>query len=415
MLVGGNAALFQSPQDSRRAGIGMVHQHFTLVPKMSVRDNLLLSELDGLGGTLDEEALLQAPKQVAEKLGWEIPWKEAAGTLSVGIQQRIEVLKVLSLDPSIVIFDEPTASLSPGEVESLFEKIRELAGTGKTVILIAHKLSEVFSVADRISVLRRGEWIGTQNRDKITPDEVALMMLGEAPTRISEQELTSGPALIMCERIVVDHGGLRKVDEVSINIHEGEIVGIGGVDGNGQVEFAEFLAGVRKSSSGVVTTELDPRLVGYVPQSRSTEGLALTMSIEENCLVGCERDEPPYAKGILRTQPWKTGVSELLKDFDVRLGGASDRAETLSGGNQQKVILGRVLRRNPKLLIVHNPTRGLDFHAVGAIHRKLREAAARGCAVVLFSTDKDELDEVATRQLFMGRGRLFQTEAEALQ
>lgn len=393
----------------------MVHQHFTLVPKMSVRDNLLLSELDGLGGTLDDEALLEAPKQVAEKLGWEIPWKEAAGTLPVGIQQRIEVLKVLSLDPSIVIFDEPTASLSPGEVESLFEKIRELAGTGKTVILIAHKLSEVFSVADRISVLRRGEWIGTQSRDKITPDEVALMMLGEAPTRIAEQELTSGPALITCERITVDHGGLRKVDEVSINIHEGEIVGIGGVDGNGQVEFAEFLAGVRKSSSGVVTTDLDPRQVGYVPQSRSTEGLALTMSIEENCLVGCERDEPPYAKGVLRTQPWKTGVSELLKDFDVRLGGASDRAETLSGGNQQKVILGRVLRRNPKLLIVHNPTRGLDFHAVGAIHRKLREAAARGCAVVLFSTDKDELDEVATRQLFMGRGRLFQTEAEALQ
>lgn len=393
----------------------MVHQHFTLVPKMSVRENLLLSELNGLGGVLDEAELLEPPRVAAEKLGWEIPWDEPAGSLPVGIQQRIEVLKVLALEPSIVIFDEPTASLSPGEVEALFEKIRELASLGKTVILIAHKLSEVFSVADTISVLRRGEWIGTKQASETTPAEVASMMLGRTPEVRDEESAQAGSTVFSCDGVSLkDVPGVQKLDQVSLEIREGEIVGVGGVDGNGQVELAEFLAGVRPSTQGEVTQCPDLAVVGYVPQSRSYEGLALTMSIAENSLVGAGRSEPPFSKGFLNSSAWREKVTTLLRDYDVRFGRPTDLASTLSGGNQQKVILVRVLSREPKMLIVHNPTRGLDFNAVESIHAKLREAAARGCAVVLISSDRDELNDVATRQLFMGRGRLYQTEEEAL-
>ncbi len=370
---------------SRRAsGIQMVHQHFRLVPAFTVAENLRLGLLASNGAIEDAE-------RTATALGWELRLSTRCEDLGVGERQRIEILKALSSSPRVVIFDEPTAVLTELEVEGLLATLRALAKRGLTVIIIAHKLAEVFSVADQITVLRNGMFRGTFRATESSPKQIAEEMVGEsivveAPPAISHN------GTYECRSLMVD--GECPIVDLNLSIGFGEVVGIGGVDGNGQVELAEALAGVRKFRGSV--TKVDS--VGYVPQDRQSDGLALSMSVEENLEIAATQ----------------LTADSAIRNYEIKAPSARTPLKSLSGGNQQKVVLARELSREPQLLVVVNPTRGLDVKASKFVLSQIGEAAARGAAVVLISTDRDEIAAVSHRTLFLSRGKLLQTSAEAL-
>ncbi|MEI7577819.1 MAG: ATP-binding cassette domain-containing protein [Armatimonadota bacterium] len=370
---------------SRRAnGIQMVHQHFRLVPAFSVAENLRLGLLASKGDVEDAE-------RTAEELGWELQLPARCENLGVGERQRIEILKALSSSPRVVIFDEPTAVLTENEVEGLLNTLRALAERGLTVILIAHKLVEVFSVADQITVLRNGLFRGTFKASESSPKQIAVEMVG-ASLATSNPSRADHKGIFECHSLMVD--GQCPIVDLNLAVGFGEVLGIGGVDGNGQVELAEALAGVRSFRGSM--TEVDS--VGYVPQDRQNDGLALSMSIEENLEIAA----------TLLT------ADSAIRDYEIKALSGKSTVNALSGGNQQKVVLARELSRNPQLLVVVNPTRGLDVKASTFVLNQIGEAAVRGAAVVLISTDRDEIAAISHRTLYLSKGRLLQTSAEAL-
>jgi general nucleoside transport system ATP-binding protein len=397
------------PFECKKLGIGMVHQHFTLVGELTVAENLALSRVDSVYEALNLTALTRSAMDLAEKLGWQVDPGAKVKDLPVGVQQRIEILKALAGDAEVLIFDEPTAVLSPDEIEDLLRVLQELAGLSKTVILIAHKLREVLAVAQRISVLRRTGLMATVPRAEADERKLAEWMVGELPPELNRPTGASEPGLEVQGLWVRGDRGNRAVQDVSLTLSSGEVLGIGGVDGNGQVELAEALAQIRPVESGTMLWKggpVDKVAIGYVPQDRHTEGLALRMSVKDNLLIGALERQDLAGSRILDSARIGTWAHEIVDRFSIKVDHIDDPVSSLSGGNQQKVVVGRVLDAAPSLLVVVNPTRGLDVRATEFVHRQLLAAKEAGTAVALFSTDLDELAALADRTVFMSGGRL---------
>lgn len=415
VLLDGRSLPLGRPFDCRRLGIGMVHQHFTLVQELTVEENLALSQIESVYGRLNKAQLTKRPLETAERLGWRMDPTARIEDLPVGVQQRVEILKALAIDANVLIFDEPTAVLSPQEAEDLLQVLRDLREQGKTVILIAHKLKEVLSVADHITVLRRGSVVASLPAAEADEVRLAGWMVGELPANLVKKAMAKASALSVRDLQVKGDRGNIAVNAVTFEIGSGEVLGIGGVDGNGQVELAEALAGVRSIVAGKLEWKGEslPKslVVGYVPQDRQHEGLALRMSVQENLMIqsSSAAGQGPFLSAR-RTSEWAQGI---VHRFSIKAASLADPVGGLSGGNQQKVVVGRVLDAKPELLIAVNPTRGLDVRATDFVHRQIAAAKEAGAAVALFSTDLDELAAVADRTLFMSGGRLHASEGAA--
>ncbi len=393
--------------------VAMVHQHFMLVPALSVRENLQLSASNRTPGTMLPS--IENEAKIAEELGWELPLETLIRDLSVGMQQRIEIVKALAEDKSILVLDEPTAVLSPAEVEDLMLRLKDLCAIGKTIVLIAHKLSEVMSVADQITVLRNGKVVASEPTSNVNVEQVASWMVGEFPSGLKKREPIFHEGSVVLNNVYVNADrGNEAVCGVSLSINRGEIVGIGGVDGNGQVELAEAVAGIRSFRGGMTFpgSKGEPfESVAYIPQDRHRNGLALQMSVLENLLIGAAGREK---RGLIPLRELKSEAKGWIEKYDVRTSSMDDPIRTLSGGNQQKAIIARILEQKPIVIVAVNPTRGLDVRATLDVHRKLIEAAESGVAVLVFSTDLDELSALADCTIFMSQGKLRDSLKEAV-
>lgn len=400
--VDGQPVTITGPEAALARGIGMVHQHFMLVETFTVLENLLLGAEGGVLLAAGEPAMRLAAQRLAADYGLEVDLDARIEDLPVGVQQRVEILKALAGPSDLLILDEPTAVLGPEEVAELIRILRDLAAEGRAVVLIAHKLEEVFAVADRMTILRKGQHMGERLRAEADMSEVAALMVGEDPPRGVPVTGEPGPVRLKVECLSVKGDrGEAAVRELSFEVRAGEVFGIGGVDGNGQTELAEALAGLR----GYVGKIERPDVVGLIPQDRQREGLALSLSIEENLWLG------PVVHGQAGSGWWlsfsrlRAGSDESIQKYGIKVGRAQDPVSSLSGGNQQKVVVARVLGRQPELVVALNPTRGLDVKAAEFVHEQLRAAASAGAAVVLISTDRDELAALSSRIEFLLAGQ----------
>jgi simple sugar transport system ATP-binding protein len=394
--------------DCKRLGIEMIHQHFTLVPAFSVAENLALARLGGLVCPSNVPERARTSLEAAARLGWKVDPNGVVQDLAVGEQQRLEILKALGGEARVLIFDEPTAVLSPDEVQDLFRVLRTLRDEGRIVILIAHKLSEVLAIADRVTVLRRGHLVATAPRGEVDEGRLAEWMVGEMPPRSeSEPGTADRPGLSVVGLRVKGDRKEEAVRGVSFEVRRGEIFGIGGVDGNGQHELAEAIAKVREATGGEVRWEGGEPAIGYVPQDRQHDGLALGLSVQENMLIAGYRREEFRQGPLLRLERITAWAKDLIRRFEIKVDSPRERIAALSGGNQQKVVVSRTLDAHPELLIVVNPTRGLDIRATNFVHGQIRKARNEGAAVLLISTDLDELFVLSSRQAFMSRGELI--------
>jgi simple sugar transport system ATP-binding protein len=406
------------PVAIRNMGVAMVHQHFMLVPEFTVAENLALARTGRRFERLEPLERAEASLAMAERLGWTLDPKARTGDLPVGVQQRIEILKALGDDRRVLILDEPTAVLGPDEVEELFRVLRDLRDKGMAILLIAHKLSEVMAVADRATVLRRGEVVATAPIADVDETTLAEWMVGDVPPR-AERTTRPSPASFQGLRLsglqVFGDRGEAAVTDVSLDVHRGAIVGIGGVDGNGQVELAEAIVGVRGFIGEMAWVPQGEPVVAYIPQSRQKDGLALKMSVLDNLAIAGHQRTDMRRGPFLRTRALCHWGGELVAKYAIKLGALDDPVGSLSGGNQQKVVVARELDRDPDLVVAVNPTRGLDVRAARFVHEQLAQARDRGAAVLLISTDLDELAAMADETYFLLSGRLRSGEgAEAM-
>jgi len=419
VFLNGKRADIDSPHAAIDAGIGMVHQHFMLIPVMTVAENIVLASEPKKGVILDIGEAERRVRELAERFKFHIDPHARVQDITVGQQQRVEILKALYRNADILILDEPTAVLTPQEAEELFEILKELVAQGMSVIFISHKLNEVLEIADRITVLRRGKVIDTIPREGATEQSLAQMMVGrEVLLRVDKQPARPGETLLHVENLHVhDERGLEAVRGVSLDVRAGEIVGLAGVDGNGQTELIDALTGLRHPSEGTivvggrdVTTASAHRFVqegvGHIPEDRHRRGLVLEFSLAEN-LVLHDYAKPPYARrGLLDLGHIFGSARKLLREFDVRGGTASTPASALSGGNQQKVVIAREVHRDPRVLIAAQPTRGLDVGAIEFVHRRLVEQRDAGKAVLLISLELEEVLSLSDRILVIYEGRI---------
>jgi simple sugar transport system ATP-binding protein len=400
--IHGKPLALGDPRRIRAQGLAMVHQHFMLVPEFTVAENLALDRQGPLLRRLSLKEAVEPALKAAEKVGWDFDTAVRTGSLPVGAQQRLEILKALATGAQVLILDEPTAVLTPEEADDLIRVIRALAREGVSVILIAHKLSEVFAAADHITVLRHGRVTGSAPAADTTPEEAARWMIGDSLAARKEGRPSTGKALLSCEDLHVSGDrGEPAVRGISLEARSGEILGVGGVDGNGQIELAEALAGVRPPATGRIAAQ---GRIGYIPQDRQRDGLVGSMPIWENTLLGAGEDQRLSWGPLLLRGAARRRALAVCDRFDVRRRSIDQPARSLSGGNQQKVVVGRVLEREPDIVIAVNPTRGLDLNAARFVQNELREAASRGAAVILFSTDREEIEAAGDRSFFMSRG-----------
>ena len=396
---------FSSPREARRHGVEIVQQHFMLVPAFTVAENLALTSLER-GALLDLPKLSEKARAIAEDLDWDIDFDAITSSLSVGQLQRVEIIKALAGEGLVILFDEPTATLSPAEIDDLFRVLKRLKAEGKAIVLITHKLSEALSIADRLTVLRGGKRIVSVEAEGVSPSQLAHWMVGEVPPVLSKGDEDTGSEIVRIENLsIANERGASVVVDVSFTISSGEIVGFGGVAGNGQVELAEALAGIRGREF------MDQ--IGYIPEDRQRDGLALSMSIEDNFLIAGIQKRTLAFLGILLPPKIRAWCETIVAKFGIKLDSIKAPASSLSGGNQQKVIVGRVMDFEPKLIVAVNPTRGLDVRAEHYVHSQLLDAKSRGAGIALFSTDLDELASLADRTYFMSGGKLLQGENAA--
>lgn len=390
------------PPAVRALGLGLIQQHFTLVGSFSVAENLALAEIDSLGRPLDAGTSSAARLKFGRSIGWELNGKALVRELPVGLQQRVEILKAIGSKDEILLFDEPTAPLSPAEVSDLLALLRRLADAGKVVILIAHKIQEILSVADSISVLRRGKLVWSGRRNEVDEASLVKMMVGELEPQTSTQTAQLGEVIVSASGLSVrGDRGETAVKDVSFEIQAGEIVGFGGVEGNGQQELAEALCGLRSHSGSLARPE-----PGYIPADRHAQGLALGLSVRENLLIGAVKRPDVLAYIGQKTTKIVDWCRRLVADYEIKANSIEDSVRGLSGGNQQKIVVGRVLDAKPKFVIAVNPARGLDVRATDYVHARLLEARNSGAAVALFSADLDELRALSDRSFAMVKGSL---------
>lgn len=397
--IDGRAVDLRSPNDAWAHGVALVHQHFALVPALTAIENLALGR--GTGTSVREAA-----ERVMERTGLSVPLDAEVSELSVGDRQRIEILKALLREPSVLVLDEPTAVLTPQEVERLFHLTRELAATGTSVVLVAHKLDEVLAVSDRVTVFRDGRTVRTDDSAGIEPTVLVEAMIGsgEAPPVAPPVAVErSGAPVLSVHKASLVIDGVTRLDEVSLEAWPGEIVGIAGVEGNGQRELAHLVVGLVEPSDGSVDAPGD---VGFVPQDRTHEGLIGSFDLTENVGLALHR-----ADGFLRGSRivWDAVESEarrIIEAFGIVTPSPDVAVGTLSGGNQQRVVIGRETTVPRELFVAENPTRGLDVAAAGFVRSELVRMAREGVAVVVLSTDLDEVIELSTRVMVLSRGRL---------
>jgi simple sugar transport system ATP-binding protein len=419
ILLHGAPVTFNSPRDAIDAGVCMVHQHFRLVDRFTVAENLILGDRRGAGRRfrIEPGAVVDQVRRLGERYRLPVDPRARIWQLSVGERQRVEILKALYEEARVLILDEPTAVLTPDEAETLFETVREIAQDGRTVIFISHKLNEVKAVSDRVTVLRAGRVVATEPTVDATPRSIATLMVGRElqPVRRRPGERTGPPALAVEGLAAESHRATTRLSDIGLEVREGEVVAIAGVAGNGQRELAEAIAGLRHRTRGSVRVggravrNGDPRSafragLGYVPEDRLGTGVAPNLPIAMNIELKSYREASlgPF----LRLGRMRERAEEAIRTYDIKAPGPDAEADTLSGGNIQKVVLAREFAGNLKALIAASPTRGLDVSAVETVHRHLCDAADRGVGVLLISEDLDEILALADRVLVMYEGRL---------
>jgi simple sugar transport system ATP-binding protein len=420
ILIRGEPVRIHSPREAIERGIGMVHQHFMLIPVMTVAENIVLAtEPTKAGVVLDFAAARKRVEDIAAQFNFTIDPHARIQNISVGQQQRVEILKALYRRADILILDEPTAVLTPQEAKELFAILKSLVREGMSIIFISHKLNEVLEIADRITVLRRGRKIETQPAAGATEEGLARLMVGrEVLLRVDKGPAQPAEALLEVEDLhVLDDRGLPAVRGVSLQARAGEIVGIAGVDGNGQTELVEALTGLRpiqsgrfsvggKDLTGASTSDILDTGVGHIPEDRQRRGLVLEFTLAENLAVHDFDRAPNSRLGWLRPGRLVARARRVLAEFDVRGGGPETAAKALSGGNQQKVVVAREVSANPRVLIAAQPTRGLDVGAIEYVHRRLVEERDAGRAVLLVSLELDEIISLSDRILVMYEGEI---------
>ena len=420
IILDGKPVEIHSPSDAIDLGIGMVHQHFMLIPVMTVAENIVLAtEPTRNGVLLDYDAAVKRVDELARTFKFSIQPRARIENIGVGQQQRVEILKALYRGAEILILDEPTAVLTPQEATELFAILKTLTREGMSVIFISHKLHEVLDIADRVTVLRRGKTIETLPREGATQPQLAKLMVGrEVLLRVDKKPAEPGePLLEIADLHVADERGLPSVRGVSLTVHGGEIVGIAGVDGNGQSELIDAITGLTKAQSGEVRVggadvtndsarELLDEGIGHIPQDRQRRGLVLDFTLAENLGLHDYRKEPNSRFGFLFPGRLVDWARRLLKAFDVRGGGPQTPASALSGGNQQKVVIAREVERDPRVLVAAQPTRGLDVGAIEFVHRRLVEERDEGRAVLLVSLELEEIMSLSDRILVMFDGEI---------
>jgi general nucleoside transport system ATP-binding protein len=416
--IKGKPVRLGSPRAAIDAGVGMVHQHFMLIPVMTVAENIVLAAEPVRDGVLlDMRTAEERVAELSERYGLAVDPRAKIEDISVGQQQRVEILKALYRNADILALDEPTAVLTPQEAQELFEIIHGLTGRGASIIFISHKLNEVAEIADRITVLRRGKHVETLPAEGATEASLARLMVGrDVLLRVEKTPAQPGAPLLAVEDLrVVDDRGIEKVRGVSFEVRGGEIVGIAGIDGNGQTELIDAMTGLRHPSGGTVVVDgrdvtsegvqdhFDSGL-GHVPEDRQRRGLVLEFSIAENIAVHDYRSPPDSKFGWLSPRRLIDRARRLIGEFDVRGGGPRTRAGGLSGGNQQKVVLAREIDRDPKVLIAAQPTRGLDVGAIEFVHRRIVEERDEGRGVLLVSLELEEILSLSDRILVLYEG-----------
>jgi general nucleoside transport system ATP-binding protein len=419
--IGGQPVKINDPGDAVRAGIGMVHQHFMLVPVFTVAENVVLgSEPTRAGIFFDRRKAAANIRRLSAEYGLEVDPEAVVEDIPVGVQQRVEILKALERDANVLILDEPTSVLTPQETEALFRIMRSLAATGRSILFISHKLKEVLEIADRVTVMRLGKVVGTTTPAESSEQQLASMMVG----RSVELTVAKGPAvpgdvvLQLKDLTVIDDRNLVAVDGVDLEVRAGEIVALAGVQGNGQTELVEAITGLRPAQRGRVVvagkdlTHATPRQrlhagVAHVPEDRQKDALVLPMRLADNLVLDMYAD-PPYAGRASRNlAAVRENAERRVQQFDIRAGSVEDPVSSLSGGNQQKVVLARELGRPVKLVVASQPTRGLDVGSIEYVHKQIVAERDQGTAVLIVSSELDEVLALGDRIAVMYRGRIM--------
>jgi simple sugar transport system ATP-binding protein len=422
VYVGGEPREFDSPRDAIDAGVGMIHQHFMLVDPMTIAENVTLgNEPRKWGGlAVDRDRARREVIELRDRYGFDVDPDAKIEDVSVGVQQRVEILKALYRGADVLILDEPTAVLTPQEVEDLFVVLDELTEQGKTIIFITHKLGEVMRAADDVTVLRDGRNVGSVSTDETTREELAEMMVGrEVLSRVEKPPSEVGDEVLGVEGLsAADDRGVPAVDGVSFSVRAGEVFGIAGVDGNGQSELIEAIAGLRAPTAGTVSfrgedvTDWSRRRridegMSYVPEDRQERGLVMDFALTENGILGSQHRRPFARGGRIDWERARGHADEIIDEYDVRPPNADATAESLSGGNQQKFIVGREFERDPELLIAMHPTRGVDIGSTEFIHDRLLSLRSAGVAVLLVSSQLEEVQSLSDRLAVMHDGEIM--------
>ncbi|MDQ0148268.1 ABC transporter ATP-binding protein [Eubacterium multiforme] len=419
--INGKKVKITNPNVANELGIGMVHQHFKLVENFTVTENIILGCEPKKGLVVDIKSAAKKIEELSKKYGLNVEPYAKIEDISVGMQQRVEILKMLYKNADILILDEPTAVLTPQEITDLMKIIRNLVKIGKSIILITHKLKEIKEVADECTVIRRGKCIGTVNVKETSEEKMAKMMVGREVTfKVKKEEKLPGETVLEIKNLFVKNNkkvlGLK---DFTLDVKSGEILGVAGVEGNGQSELVEAITGLRKVERGsiiykgedITKEKIKTRInkgIAHIPEDRHKRGLVLDYSLEENMIIEVYDKEPFSKRGILNKESIRNYAKKIIKEFDVRSGeGPISKSRTLSGGNQQKAIIGREVELNPELLIAVQPTRGLDVGSIEYIHKRLVEQRDKGKAVLLISLELDEVLNVSDRIAIVNGGELI--------
>ena len=421
IFVNGKKLDVQSPIDAIKAGIGMVHQHFMLVPVFTVTENVMLGEEDvKYGGVLDREKASNRIREISNTYKLDINPDAYISDIPVGMQQRVEIIKLLFREANILIMDEPTAVLTPQEVEELFKIMHTMIDQGKSIIFITHKLGEVMEIADRITVIRGGKVVGSTTPVESDLNDLASMMVGRDVNLVVEKELAKpGEVVLKVKNLkVLDPLGAVTVDDMSFEVHEGEVLGIAGVQGNGQTELVRAITGLTQAIDGEIylsgkdITRASPRKItelgsAHIPEDRQKDGLVLGFPITDNLVLNTYYREPYSKSSWMDYKTIFENAKELVENFDIRTPSPVVPASNLSGGNQQKVIVAREFSRPIKFLVASQPTRGLDVGSIEYIHKRLIEKRDEGCAILLVSTELDEVLQLSDRIAVVYRGKIL--------
>jgi len=419
ILVDGEKVRITSPSDAIRHGIGMVHQHFMLVPVFTVAENIMLGrENTHPGGVLDRKKANALVTELSERYGFEVDPEALVEDIPVGVQQRVEIIKALTNDASVLILDEPTAVLTPAEIDELIAVMRQLKENGTSIVFITHKLKEVKAIADKITVIRRGKVVG-QAEPSATEEQLAELMVGRAVDLVVDKEPAQPQDAVLRVQglTVIDDRGFTAVDNVDLEVRAGEILAVAGVQGNGQTELAEALLGLTPIAAGSISLSGEEltgkstrhRLdagIGYVPEDRGHDGFVGSFTVAENLVLDLFRQEP-FGNGLaLKTDEIDKNARARVEEFDIRTQGIDLAVSSLSGGNQQKVVLARELSRPLKLLVASQPTRGVDVGSIEFLHSRIVRERDQGTAVLIVSTELDEIAALADRVAVMYRGKV---------